>query len=211
MVTLMYDCIYLCIEGITKIKQVLSSKHLFFAELLCKEKTCWDFHFGTENPLEIEVTRCSNTLGVVINARTVGRIRMPVFDSLLTKLSQVIVINNCSCSKPPPCLLYLSPLLLLLSFLLLVFSSLPLPSFLLLSRWTFLTWTMSWAKPRNRLSLSRVILWQTPYFPSLSFFCSVFLLFYTTVKVLPWAVSGRQLVKEKVSSGPLSNCKGEHH
>ena len=91
--------VYLCIEGITKVKKVLYSKHLFFTELLCKDKTCWDFHFGTENPLKVEVTRYSNTLGV-IDARTVGRFRMPVFDSLLTKLSQVFVTNNCSCSKP---------------------------------------------------------------------------------------------------------------
>ena len=44
---------------------------------------------------------------------------MPVFDSLLTKLSQVFVTNNCSCSKPS---LLPYPSLLFLFFLLSSFS-----------------------------------------------------------------------------------------
>ena len=53
-----------------------------FAELLCKEATCQDFHFGTE-----ETFWRQKLLREECEREAVAK--MPVFDSLLTKLSQV--------------------------------------------------------------------------------------------------------------------------
>ena len=54
-----------------------------FAELLCKEATCQDFHFGTEETFWRQKLR----EGEECEREAVAK--MPVFDSLLTKLSQV--------------------------------------------------------------------------------------------------------------------------